>query len=240
MANDMRRFIPAVLLTLTASCLELEQSIEIRADGSGHQKMTLGMTARVVEAVERSAPAASPLGGVDPLSVFERDLVDQELRQRGLSLLSHRTWSERRRRFVELEAEFPGLEALQNSPLSGSKAEWVVQPGKGKWKQGLRLIFYPQGRVAWQQARQQAETMQEGDPTAESLFATRREQMSGLDVTLHITVPGEILWTYNMEKVGPRTATARHTDADVKSPGDLIQLLAPRYEVIFDARGCAW
>ena len=33
---------------------------------------------------------------------------------------------------------------------------------------------------------------------------------------------------------------ARVTASDIEGPEDLIQLLAPRFEVIFDGRGCTW
>lgn len=237
----MNCLMPALVLGILTSCLELEQSIAIRADGSGTQKMTLGLTSRAIATIERSAPAANPLNGVDPLSVFDNDLVDGELNALGMELLSHRTWRERRRRFVEVEAGFASVADLQKSPLAGSKAEWVVLPGKGRWEGKLRLIFYPQGHVAWQKARQQVEDMKgQVDPLARSLFERRRKEVKGLDIGLHIEVPGEIAWVYNLKKTGPRKASVRVTEADIKGPEDLIQLLAPRFEVIFDGRGCTW
>ena len=239
--REMRCLIPALVLGTLASCLELEQSIAIRADGSGTHKMTLGLTGRAIEMIERSAPAANPLNGVDPLTVFDNELVDGELNALGMELLSHRTWNERRRRFVEIETGFASIADLRKSPLAGSNAEWVVLPGKGRWEGKLRLIFYPQGRVAWQKARQQLQDMKgQVDPVARSLFERRRKEVKGLDISLHIDVPGEIAWVYNLKKTGPRAASARVTEADIEGPEDLIQLLAPRFEVIFDGRGCTW
>lgn len=42
----MRNLLPILVLPILASCLELEQTIVIRADGSGTQKMILGFTNR--------------------------------------------------------------------------------------------------------------------------------------------------------------------------------------------------
>ena len=42
----MRHLLPIPVLPILASCLELEQTIVIRADGSGTQKMILGFTNR--------------------------------------------------------------------------------------------------------------------------------------------------------------------------------------------------
>ncbi len=236
----MKYLILAALGILT-SCLELEQSVTIRADGSGTQKMTLGLTRRVIASLGRSLQARNPLDGVDPLLVFEEELVAEELRERGMVLRSHRTWNARRHRFVELEADFGSLAALKKSPLAGSNAEWLVVPGKGKWRGNLRLIFYPQGRVAWQKARQQVEDLKgQGDAVVQSFFERRRKEMKGLDIALHIEVPGDVVWTHNLEREGVRKVTARVTEASIQTPEDLIQVLAPRYEVIFDGRGCSW
>ena len=158
-----------------------------------------------------------------------------------MELRSHKTWSKNRRRFVEVEADFADIAGLQKSPLAGSKAEWVVLPGKGKWEGKMRLIFYPQGRRAWQDATSKIEELRRGvDPIVQSHFQRQLAEVAGLDIALHIEVPGEIVWLHNLKKDGPRRVTARVTAEGIDRPEDLIKLLAPRYEVIFDARDCNW
>ena len=103
----------------------------------------------------------------------------------------------------------------------------------------MRLIFYPQGHRAWQNAKLQIEELSR-DPMVQSHFKRQMQQVVGLDIALHIEVPGEIVWLHNLEKDGPRRVTARVTEKGIERPEDLIKLLAPRYEVIFDARGCTW
>ena len=235
----MRHVLPILVLPILASCLELEQTIVIRADGSGTQKMTLGLTNRALRTLENSLYAANPMGGVDPLAIFEEEFVASELNAQGLKLRSHKTWTERRRRFVEVEADFANIAGLQKSPLAGSKAEWVVLPGEGKWQGKMRLIFYPQGRRAWQDAKVKIEELSR-DPMVQSHFKRQLAEVEGLDIALHIEVPGEIVWLHNLKKDGPRTVTARVTEKGIERPQDLIALLAPRYEVIFDARDCTW
>ena len=54
----------------------------------------------------------------------------------------------------------------------------------------------------------------------------------------HIKRQGDVLvWTANMEKTGDREVTARIEASQIKTPMDLVRRLAPRFEVIFDARG---
>lgn len=68
----------------------------------------------------------------------------------------------------------------------------------------------------------------------------RRRQLEGLDLRLRLEVPGEVyLWTKNMKKVGDRTVEARVAATDIVTPEDLVRRLAPRFEVIFDARATA-
>lgn len=78
------------LLPILASCLELEQTIVIRADGSGTQKMIPGLTNRALKTLENSLYAANPMGGVDPLAIFEEEFVASELNAQGLKLRSHK------------------------------------------------------------------------------------------------------------------------------------------------------
>ena len=53
-------------------------------------------------------------------------------------------------------------------------------------------------------------------------------------------LPGDVLvWTKNMKKVAAREVVARVEADQIKTPADLIRRLAPRFEVIFDARGTA-
>ena len=76
------------------------------------------------------------------------------------------------------------------------------------------------------------------DPVAEAFFKSRQSQLAGLDIAVRFKLPGNVLvWTRNMEKAGDREVVARITADQIKTPKDLVRRLAPRFEVIFDARG---
>ncbi len=226
------------LLSLTA-CLEMEQTIELAADGSGTQAVRLVMKEATLKELERAKAATLPAASAGgPAAAFDEKLVAQELRDAGLEVKTHKVTKDPGQRSVELVAAFPDFGTLQQSPLCGSAAEWVLaagpQPGTA------RLTLYPQGKAAWVEARARAEKMQgETDPVAEGFFQKRQQSLAGLDVTLRFKLPGDVLLcTNNMDQTGPREVVARVTAAQIKTPQELVRRLAPRFEVVFDARDC--
>jgi hypothetical protein len=222
------------------ACLEMEQTIVIAADGSGSQKLRLGMTEAVLTEARRAAAVTAPDGGSSPAQVFDRAAVERELADTGLALRSHRTFDRGGKRFVELEVGFGGIAALRRSPLSGTAPQWEFAPGPVPGT--IQATLYPQGRQAWDKARQQAEQIQSlDDPVARAFVDKRRQQLAGLDVTLHLELPGRVLrWTRNMEKTGERTVTARIRADQIQTPADLVRRLAPRFEIVIEAAGCTF
>jgi hypothetical protein len=76
------------------------------------------------------------------------------------------------------------------------------------------------------------------DPVAEAFFKSRQSQLTGLNISVCFKLPGDVVvWTRNMKKTGDREVTAQITADQIKTPKDLVRRLAPRFEVIFDARG---
>lgn len=231
------RVVAWLVLFPVAGCLEVEQTITLAADGSGRQAVRLNIRETTLALVDRSRPAADLAAGT-AAAVFDRDLVARELAAAGLVLQSHQTERHGERRKVDLAATFPDFAALQKSPLTGSNAEWVLAAGP---KAGTaKLTLYPQGKAAWAQARAKAEAMQgQPDAVAEAFFRKKQQEITGLDLTLRLQLPGDVLiWTANMEKTGAREVQARITADQIKTPQDLVRRLAPRFEVIFDATGC--
>ncbi len=224
-------------LLLLCGCLEIEQTVTIQADGSGTQTLRMCVTERLMSEL-RSRQAAARLGaGGDLSAVFQRELVQSELEDAGLELTAHKVVTEAGRRTVDLTAAFDGLGELQQSPLTGSAAEWALERGP---KPGLaKLTLFPQGKAAWQEARARAAKMKgETDAVAAGFFRNNREKLKGLDIAFRFQLPGEaIVWTRSMEKVSERVVVARMTAAQIKTPEDLVRRLAPRFQVIFDARG---
>lgn len=229
-----------VSLALTA-CLEIEQTITLAADGSGRQKVTAAFTDHVLGVLRRSAAAMdASMGAADPQQLFDEERVRAELEEAGLKLEAHRAFEERQRRCVAIEASFRSLDALRRSPLSGSGAEWRFV--RGETPGTAHVILYPQGRAAWRNAREQVRQMQEEpDPSVLAWFERQRQALQGLDVELTLRLPGAVLaCSANMTKTALDTVAATITADDVRTPADLVQLLAPRYEVLIDARACTF
>ncbi len=229
----------AFCLAALTACLEVEQTVTIRADGSGTQKLKLGMTERAMAAAERHASAMEASSFTDPATIFDARLVRREVTEAGLSCTDVKTFSERRRKFVEVEAEFDRLALLQKSPLNGPGAQWMI--GAGKKKGTARLIYYPKGRDAWAAAQKKAKNLSaELSDRERQYFERAKSQMSGLNVVWVVNLPGDVLGTSdNLSKTGTRQVKAVIDEASIKTPKDLILRMAPRFEILFDARGCA-
>ena len=229
-----------IVAGLLTGCLRLEQTVTIHADGSGNQAVEITIPERVLEALQQQAIARNPVGKAAAVTaVFERAKVEKELAAAGLVLTAHKVTEVRRGRRATLAAKFQNLEQLRRSPLGGSRADWVFSPGPIKGT--ILLAYYPQGRVAFLEARKKVKELlkKPNDPTLQGFFARQKEQLKGLDVSVTINLPGMVLKAYgDLKETGLEQVKARVLGADIKTPKDLILALAPRYQVVFDGRGC--
>jgi len=227
-----------VLSTMLAGCLEVEQTVVLGADGSGRQMVKFTMSRDALTDLQKASGAAQLGAAQNPTAIFEKAAVEAELRTAGMELVRHKATDAGGKRTVDLEATFTDFAALGKSPLCGSNAEWVLAAGP---REGTaKLTLYPQGKAAWTDARAKAEAMQGAvDAVAQDFFLKRKKALEGLDVTVRFQLPGDVLvWTRNLEKTGDREVTARITGEQIKTPEDLVRRLAPRFEVIFDAKDC--
>jgi hypothetical protein len=222
-----------------SGCLEVEHTVRLAPDGSGSQSVRLELREATLAELQRLAPAAQLGAAANPAAIFDRAVVEQDLRAAGLELASFAATKAPGKRCVQLEARFPNFAALQKSPLAGNHAEWQLE--RGPRPETAKLTLYPQGKAAWTEARAKADAMPaQADPVAAEFFRKRQQQLDGLDICVRFQLPGDVLmWTRNLEKTGDREVTARITAAQIQTPEDLVRRLAPRFEVIFAANGCS-
>ncbi|MGE3173650.1 MAG: hypothetical protein AB7O97_13585 [Planctomycetota bacterium] len=233
----------ALALALTATlalsgCLEVEQTVTIAPNGGGTIDVVLRMSEATLADVQRAAAANQGGAPADPGALFAEASVRRELESAGLELKAHAATRKDGARTVTLQAGFDAPATLRRSPLSGSAAEWEFT--RGPVPGSIEVSFYPQGKAAWGEARQKAAAMGDTtDPVVEEFFERRRAQLRGLDVTVRLRLPGPVLrYTRNMEQTGDDEVTARVTEDRIRTPADLLRLLAPRYQVVFDAGAC--
>lgn len=218
-------------LTLSA-CLELESDFELRADGSGSQRLVLGLNDEMVQRLRVSAQATGAVG--DPMAIFDEAAAAAMLEQKGLVMASHRRYRERRREFVELQMQFERGEHSLGG-LMGGQAECLILPGRTEG--GARLVIYPRGFQAWQTMRQQIKEGV-GGVSQQGWFDSQRQRMRGARGTFRIKLPRAVRYcSNNMSKVDDRTVLAKIRPDDLQRPEALLQVLAPRFEVEFDAEG---
>ena len=235
--------VPSVLaLCLVAvclcSCLQVEQTVVLRADGSGTQKTVLAMTERALSSARAFAQARN--AAFDPAELFDARRVRAELAEAGLSCRKVEASEKRRRRVLEVEAAFAGVSALQKSPLSGSGAEWRLTAGPTTGT--ARLVYFPMGEKAWRAATEKASKMSASmDDREKAMFERRLQDMRGLDVRWTLELPGDVIGKpKGLLPDGKRKVVATITAERIRSPRDLVLSLAPRYEVVFDSRQCTF
>ncbi|MCA8942751.1 MAG: hypothetical protein KDB80_09360 [Planctomycetes bacterium] len=220
-------------------CLDLDLEVVIAADGSGSQKMHLGLSSRVVESVRTSSRALDASGRrEDPLLVFDAAKVTKELESHGLVVREHRAYQEGSRQLVDVAATFGNFATLRASTLFGNEAEWFVLAGRNAG--GVRVVFYPRGHRAWLEARQKAEELRRS-PTAvqQQFFESQRRKFEGFDTSMRLELPGDVDYcSSNFTVDGARAVVARIETANIRSAADLVRALAPRFEVEFDGAGC--
>ncbi len=223
---------------LLSGCLEVEQTVTLEKDGSGSQALVMTAPEATLNAVRMAASVNQTSASSDPTALFVKEKVEAELTAAGLQLARHETTEIGTSRKVDLQVGFAAPSQLRQSPLIGSLAEWHF--GKGPVADTIEVTLFPQGKKAWEEARAKAEAMKEkSDPVASEFFARRREQLTGLDVTFRLRLPGKVLrYTANLEQTGECEVTAKITAEQIKTPEDLVRRLAPRYQAVFDAREC--
>jgi hypothetical protein len=224
------------LLGVLPGCLQSEQTVTLAADGSGTQSLAITLTDEVLAVARQYLSVAGTAARAD--AVFEEAHVRRELQECGLALASFAVRGREQARVLDLSVTFPGVAALRRSPLAGSRAQWFFLRGQGE---AIRVVFYPQGKEAHDQALAKiAEMQQKGfDPAVQSWFARQKERLRDLDVRFALRLPGNVeACSANWVRRDARTVASRVTAAAILTPDDLLRALAPRYEVTFDGKGC--
>lgn len=222
-------------------CIEWEQTVEIAADGSGTQFLRVRMSMSAEDMVARLA-SVDPTNPFDPLASSDREQVVRELDGTGLALLDHSAAPKGKRGF-DLRLGFDDAAELRRSPLLGSRAEWRFEAGP---REGMaRVVLFPQGEVAWREARAKVQQMLD-DPSSldqdrvRGWFEGKKAEMEGLDVTLRLRLPGRVLGCTNnlsRDPDDPNAVVVEIRAEQITKPEDLLRWLAPRFLVDFDARG---
>ena len=240
----MRGLIAVGLAALLTGCLEIEETITILPNGSGVQSMRIKIPREVLGRLRRQVLAARPEASSqerDITAVFDEKRAASEFAAAGLRLRKHVVRERRSSRSLDVELGFPDLQTLARSPLGGGNSDWILKDG-GQGK--TALFFFPMGKAAWKEAQIRVKGF-EKQPTAPRMLAFFRKQkaaMQDLDLSLTLNLPGRVLRKSANLRAGsvPTQVVARVRAADIKTPKDLLALLAPCFFVEFDSRKCSF
>lgn len=239
--NNMRGSIIFGLALLLSGCLEVEETVTIRPDGTGTQELSMKISREMLAELQKQVTIAS---GGEPAAalagIFDKKQATAEFATAGMTVEKHDVKEKRSSQSLDLEVSFPSLTALGASPLGGGRSNWILKDG-GEGR--TALFFYPMGKAAWKEAQTRIGEL-EKQPSEQLLvfFQKRRAEIAGLDLTLTINLPGRVYKTSENLSVGeqPTQVIARVTAASMQTPRDLLTLLAPCYFVEFDSRKCSF
>lgn len=229
----------SMLIVVPASlsgCLKVECNVTVHADGSGTQQLRIEVPDAKVGSIADDNEQLAILRQARDL--FNMDLVNTCLNSSDIRLTSHTSRLQGGLRTLDMTVTFPKTSSLHALPLFGGPTEWTVTAGPND--DTAKMTLYPRGKNAWKEARAKALSLDEKmEPAVADQFRKTKETLAGLDLTLRIHLPGDVQgFTNNFEKTGAREVSAHVTFADIRTPQDLLRRMAPRFEVIFDAKGC--
>ena len=238
----MRGSIIGCAALLLTGCLEIQETVTIAADGSGTQTMRMKVSRVMLANLQKKAIAArAPWEKqADITAIFHKKKARAELEGAGLKLKRHEVREKRSSKTLDIEVAFDDIGELERSPLGGGRADWILKNG-GKGR--TALFFYPMGKIAWKEAQVRLASFEkEPTPNMVGFFQKSKATMAGLDLSLTLNLPGRVLKRSKNLAAGtaPNQVVVRIRAADVKTPKDLLTLLAPCYFVEFDSRKCSF
>jgi hypothetical protein len=232
-----------------ASCFEIEAHYVIKPNGSGTLNNHLAMSQETYQRMQAMAKMAQAMGneedaGSDPTEIFDEAKMRAKAKAEGITLSSYKTWEKEDKKHVEMQAVFQTIKELKESKLGGGDADMFFLEGDKKGT--VRLLFYPQGKLAYEKAQEEiaklAAAGEEAMAMQEAMFNMMKAQMAGLKMVIKFSVPGKILSVGKGLVVDQDGVTASFTmtDADIKSSADAQRVQSTMFELVFDGSEVAF
>ena len=223
----------ALALALFTGCIHVEQTLTLKADGSGELLVTYGMSKDdIVQMQEMSKSALAEEGVINdvssaaPFDFNEADIREdfKAYEEHGVTLTSVRTEESNNWKFVYLAIDFKSLAGLSRTDLVSDRT--------------ISLAKNPEGRYVFRQA---ASGAQEDAPPEgvdqESMNAMMAGMMKGFHATMKVKTPGKILstnagqsdeqsatWDFDLEKDPEALKRAQKLDMQVEFDGTGIEI----------------
>lgn len=201
-----------------AGCIHVEETIDLKSDGSGRLLLSYGMSKEHVAALESAMSEADALepdasDEANPFNFDEESIREHfsELETEGVKLASVHSEEKDDWKYVHLDITFDSIEGLAKTPLFSDRQ--------------LSLTRNDTGQYVFKQARD-AETSSEklADTENPEIEALVRKMMAGFKVVVQVKTPGPIAESSSTDLEG-RTATwTFDIDKDWKAFAELDQL----------------
>jgi hypothetical protein len=226
-----RRFSLLVLVGValcSASCIRVEQTLTLKADGSGTFDLRYGMSQEDIAEMARMAQQAAEMPGAEPGAVpsspfdFEEDSVRkdfEEYRASGVTLEKITTEVVDGWKYLNLSIRFATLKGL-------AETEFVSD-------RGLSLTRRPDGRYEFRQA---APPQEEG-PDLGAVGDMMNEIMKGFHATVRVVAPAPVVesnadrtedravtWEFDLERDAKALERARKMDLRVVFEGQGLEI----------------
>jgi hypothetical protein len=234
-----------VLPLLGTACLELEQTLELAADGSGKLHVSIRLDRAAVERMkEKSGYRPSEEEQAAEKEMFDVARIRKNFEAvEGVKLLDIQPLDDEKSMGMKASLQFDsqaklaqGMRALiTRAPgQRGGQLSWVfVKAGDGR----LRLIVYPSGRDDYQQAKEQLQrfgTLGEEERAMQAVFFDQmKASLGGMRIAWRIKVPGAIDKVETLKRVADDVAEMQVSSADIKTMEDMTRLGGMRFVIEF-------
>ena len=237
----------AVAVVLSA-CFELEQTLEIRADGTGRLIVKLSMQKEKLRQLEQRLRGLE--AGPGDTGTVQGHPFDIERIRRSFKPLEHVRLTKIERFTTETSSgihvaiDFDSTEALakgmaalvsrRDAGIANRMQIWFVRGPQHR----VRMIVYPSGRAEYDRSREQvasyAKLSAEQRTRQAQMFGMMRHSLEGLRITYRFVVPGKIFRHGDAQKVSDSEVVFRIVGDRVKSMSEMTRLSGLRFEIEFD------
>jgi hypothetical protein len=213
-----RFFVPMIALALMLSgCLQAKIDTTIAGDGSGTLSMTYSMSAEVAKTMEELAALGGEKGMGEEMSLMPTDIdraqFEKACRESGVTLKKFEESSPEGGKKIDMLLAFKNLDGLNRAMSEGMKGKNEGSISIFKRADGNYVLRTVKGEASVEEEPAEepvAEETESPDASIENagkmmeLMGKLMGSMSEMDVSMRITVPGDVI-QHNAPKLEGRT-----------------------------------
>ena len=243
MKNLLKIFVLLAMAALMSGCVQMHMDTEIKKDGSGTMDMTLSLSKVLTDAVEEmgSEGMDDDIGEITELLDIEENELKKAIKDHDVKLKKYKRSEVEGRQTLNVVFEFKDLEGLSYAMSEvmgeGDGGMAVVDIGNGQYALRPYEYNWPEKAEEEEDIEDADESMSGDDMDPEAmqkqmeLMGKLMGAMGELDISMKITVPGDIIES-NAPVVEGRTSIWSINSSNMMTAGGDMEP-----NIIFNSKG---